>query len=242
MRYTSPIPGFDTCTAPSLQTMRAWRHTYSATAIYIGGVEMGCDYGNLSASWVQRVRQMGWSLIPVYVGLQAPCDSFSQKIQPSHAAPEGTSSAEAAVLDARSFGIGQGAPIYFDMEAYNSGNKVCRDSVLSFLNQWTRQLHARGYVSGVYSSASSAAEDLGSATSIYGHPLAKPDSVWYALWDKRPNLAGMPYLLNSWWNPGRRIKQYQGPHWVKLGGVKLNIDSDWVGGAVYRARAARPGR
>ena len=232
-RTSVPMQGFDTCTAPSVDAMRAWRKSYSAVAIYIGGADMACGYGNLSASWVRTVRKMGWSLIPIYVGLQAPCNSFGQEIQPGHASSEGTSAADSAVLDAKSFGLGKGGPIYFDMEAYNSGSKSCRDSVLSFLDKWTRQLHARGYVSGVYSSAASGAEDLGTATSVYGRRLAKPDSLWFALWDNRANLIGTPYLLNSWWAPGRRIKQYEGSHWVKVDGVRLNVDSDWVQGAVY---------
>jgi hypothetical protein len=227
------MPGFDTCTAPSLQAMRAWRKSYSAAAIYIGGEEMACDYGNLSASWVRAVRAMGWSLIPLYVGLQAPCTSFSEKIQPRQAPAEGTGAAENAVADAQSFGLGPGTPIYFDMEAYDGANGGCRDSVLSFLNQWTRELHEHRYVSGVYSSAASGAEDLGNATSVSGHPLAEPDAIWFALWDNQANVDGLPYLLNSWWNPDRRIKQYQGAHWVKAGGVKLDIDSDWVQGPVY---------
>jgi hypothetical protein len=232
-RTSVPVKGFDTCTAPSLDAMRAWRKTYSAVAIYIGGADMACGYGNLSASWVAEVREMHWSLIPIYVGLQAPCNSFGQEIQPRHAAAEGTGAADSAVLDAKSFGLGKGAPIYFDMEAYNSGNKTCRDSVLSFLDKWTRQLHQRGYVSGVYSSAASGAQDLGTATTVYGRRVAKPDSLWFALWDNKANLSGTPYLLDSWWAPARRIKQYQGSHWEKMGGVKLNIDSDWVQGAVY---------
>jgi hypothetical protein len=230
---STPLPGFDTCTAPSVQAMRAWRKSFSAAAIYIGGAEMACDYGNLSASWVKAVKAMGWSLIPLYVGLQAPCNSFKQEIQPGHAAAEGKSAAQAAVLDAKSFGLGTGTPIYFDMEAYNSGSSSCRDSVLSFLNRWTRKLHNLHYISGVYSSAASGAENLGNATSVYGNTMAKPDAMWFALWDNRANLLGMPYLLNTWWNPGRRIKQYEGSHWVKVNGVKLNIDSDWVQGPVY---------
>ena len=36
--------------------MTAWRAKYASVAIYIGGQEMGCDYGNLSKSWVQAPR------------------------------------------------------------------------------------------------------------------------------------------------------------------------------------------
>jgi len=64
-----PVPagalaGFDTCGAPSLPTMKAWRAKYAVAAIYIGGQEMGCGYGNLSKSWVQSAEAMGWSLMP----------------------------------------------------------------------------------------------------------------------------------------------------------------------------------
>lgn len=202
-------------------------------AIYIGGQEMACGYGNLSASWVRSVRHMGWKLIPIYVGLQAPCNHFSQEIKAKDARSEGTAAANSAIADAKSFGIGRGAPLYFDMEAYKSSRKSCRDSVLSFLSRWTRRLHDRGYLSGVYSSAASGAEDLGNATSVNGRTVAKPDSMWFALWNNKANLVGTPYLLSSWWNPHRRIKQYKGGHEVKVGGVKLDIDSDWVQGPVY---------
>ncbi|HEY2576722.1 MAG TPA: DUF1906 domain-containing protein [Streptosporangiaceae bacterium] len=230
---TTPVPGFDTCTAPSLQAMQAWRHSYSAAAIYIGGAEMACDYGNLSASWVRAVRAMGWSLIPIYVGRQAPCNSFSQEIQPRQAANEGSWAAGDAVSHARSLGLGTGSPIYFDMEAYNSGDSICRDSVLSFINAWDQHLGALHYVSGMYSSAASGIEDMGSATTVYGRTLVKPQSIWFALWDDQANLIGTPYMLSSWWTPDRRIKQYEGGHLVTVGGIRLDIDSDWVEGAVY---------
>jgi Domain of unknown function (DUF1906) len=230
---TTPVPGFDTCTAPSLQAMQAWRHSYSAAAIYIGGAEMACGYGNLSASWVRSVRAMGWSLIPVYVGLQAPCNSFSQEIQPSYAAPEGTSAASDAVSDAQSLGLGTGTPIYFDMEAYDNEDSSCNDSVLSFLNAWDQQLETLHYVSGAYSSAASGVEELGDSSSVYGRTLVKPESIWFALWDDQANLIGTPYVQSSWWTPDRRIKQYEGGHTETVDGVELDIDSDWVEGAVY---------
>ena len=45
---------------------------------------------------------------------------------------------------------------------------------------------------------------------------------------------GLPYLLQDWWRGPRRIKQYEGPHKRTVGGYTLDIDSDWVYGAVYR--------
>ena len=66
--------------------MKAWKAKYSAIGVYIGGMNMACDYGNLSASWVKSTHRMGWNLLPLYVGLQAPCNQFPAKINPSTAA------------------------------------------------------------------------------------------------------------------------------------------------------------
>ena len=59
--------------------------------------------------------------------------------------------------------MGTGTPVYYDMEAYH-GHGRCRDATLAFLDAWTRMLHAHGYSSGAYASASSGAENLGSGS------------------------------------------------------------------------------
>jgi|HubBroStandDraft_4_1064222.scaffolds.fasta_scaffold64119_2 hypothetical protein len=235
-----PVPagalaGFDTCGAPSLQTMKAWRAKYAVAAIYIGGQEMGCGYGNLSRSWVQSAEAMGWSLMPTFVGLQAPCNSFSDEINPSQAALQGQQAATQAVSDAASFGLGPGSPIYFDMEAYNETKASCVTAVLTFLDAWDRQVQASGYVSGVYSSAGSGVINLQNTSSVGGHPLAKPQAIWFALWDNAVNLTGSPYMTPAVWSASARSKQYAGPRVVTVGGISLNIDSDLVDGPVARA-------
>ncbi len=229
-----PVKGFDTCAAPSLHAMRAWRHHFKAAAIYLGGPEAACGWGNLSAAWVRATIRMGWALIPAYVGPQPPCTSFAVRIRPGHAEAQGRAAAREAIRLARALHLHRGAPIYDDMEAYHSHHGRCSRPVLAFLDGWTRALHAHGYLSGVYSSASAAARDLGRASTVYGHRLAKPNSMWFGLWDGRRNVQGMPYLLNSWWAGRHRIKQYRGAHWRRIHGVRLNIDSDLVNGAVYR--------
>jgi hypothetical protein len=228
------MPGFDTCTAPSLQAMQAWRSRFSATGIYIGGEEMACDYGNLSAAWIKAAEAMGWSLLPVYVGPQAPCNTFDGKVDAKHAAAQGRDVAQNAVADAQTFGLGKGTPIYYDMEAYNATKASCVTAVLTFLDAWTRQLNADGYLSGVYSSAGSGITDLGTETTVAGHPLAEPQSLWFALWDNADNLNGEPYLSGSAWPPSHRSKQYAGSHWVKIHGYGLDVDSDLVDSAVVR--------
>jgi hypothetical protein len=229
------LTGFDTCGAPSLATMKAWRAKYAAAAIYIGGQEMGCGYGNLSKSWVQSAEGMGWSLMPTFVGLQAPCNSFSDEINPSQAALQGQQAAIQAVSDAASFGLGPGSPIYFDMEAYNQTKSSCVTAVLTFLDAWDRQLQLSGYVSGVYSSAGSGVINLQNTSSVAGHPLAKPQAIWFALWDNAVNLTGSPYMTPAVWSASARSKQYAGPRVVTVGGISLNIDSDLVDGPVARA-------
>ncbi len=227
---SSPLNGLDTCTAPSLSAMKAFKAKYSAIGIYIGGQNMACNYGNLSASWVKSAHALGWSLLPLYVGLQAPCNNFAD-ISTTKAVAQGTQAADTAVGDAANLGLGKGSPVYYDMESYNNTNSSCRSTVLQFLDAWTQEVHARGYVSGVYSSASSGVSDLVAAGSVNGHLMNKPDAMWFALWDEKSNLTGTPYLPAKNWTSDR-VKQFQGNQNVKIGGYTLNIDADRVGGAV----------
>ena len=57
---------FDTCTAPSLAALAAWRGTspYTGANIYFGGRNRGCAQPNLTAAWVRSASAAGWSLIP----------------------------------------------------------------------------------------------------------------------------------------------------------------------------------
>jgi len=120
------------------------------------------------------------------------------------------------------------------MEAYKNNNAGCRTAVLTFLDAWTRQLKAVGYISGVYSSASAAITDLQSNTTIAGHPLAEPQAIWFALWDNGNSMTGAPYMTSAVWPVASRSKQYAGNRTVKVGGISLNIDADWVASAVAR--------
>jgi hypothetical protein len=214
--------------------MFKWRHAFSAAAIYLGGPMAACGWGNLSRHWVRAATRMGWALIPTYVGPQAPCTRFGVRIRPGHAEAMGRASARNAIALARALGLHRHAPIYYDMEAYHSRRARCRHPVLAFLDGWDRQLRARHYRPGVYSSAAAAAEDLGRARSVYGHRIVKPNSMWFGLWDGRANLNGSPFLPRRWWRGYHRIKQYMGGHRRRIHGVRLTVDGDLVYGAVYR--------
>lgn len=228
-----PVKGMDTCAAPSLRAMRSWHRVFKAAAIYLGGPEAACGWGNLSAAWIRASVRMGWAMIPAYVGPQAPCTSFRVRIRTRHAEWQGRASARNAIRLARLLGMHRGAVLYDDMEAYRPHHGRCSRPVVAFLDGWTRELHARGYRSGVYSSASAAARDLGRYRRVYGHPVARPNSLWFALWDGRRNLRGTPYVRSNWWH-AHRIKQYKGARHRRIGGIRLSFDSDLVDGAVYR--------
>jgi hypothetical protein len=219
--------GFDTCAAPSLPAMRAWRRVYRIANIYIGGAARACGDGNLSKAWIKTVRRMGYRLIPTYVGMQAPCTTFHRRFTVRTAARAGAAAADGAFRRARALGIGRAAPIYFDMEAYDSRKGWCRAAVLRFLHRWSRRMRVHRYSPGVYSSVASGIRDLGLARGI-----SKPSSIWFAHWDRRATTARNRFLLDSWWRRHRRIKQYLGPHRERHGGYTINVDSDVVDGRV----------
>lgn len=221
--------GFDTCAAPSATTMRAWLASpFRSVGIYIGGVNRACPDGNLSASWVRTVARMGWKFTPIYVGRQAPCALQGDlgPIRATNPGGQGVAAAEDAIADARRFGLVPGSTIYNDMEGYDTGSASCRRIVLAFLNGWTKRLHDGGYLSGVYSSASSGIRDL---SRVYvSSTFARPDVIWTARWDGKPSVWGEPYVANSKWSMHQRIKQYRGPHTESWGGRRIEIDSDRV--------------
>ncbi|TDD89813.1 DUF1906 domain-containing protein [Actinomadura rubrisoli] len=220
--------GFDTCTAPALASMRAWRPSFKVTNIYIGGAARGCAQPNLTASWVRQVRKMGYRITPTYVGLQAPCGRRPQRFTAKNAASEGTKAAVDASRRAAALGIPHSRPIYLDMEAYNSKNASCKAAVLRFVSGWVHELKDRKYKPCLYSSAKSGIRDVGRASGI-----GKPGCVWFANWDGKARVYGDPFLPDHWWPPHRRIKQYRGGHRERHGGVTLNIDSNLVDGSVY---------
>jgi hypothetical protein len=230
--------GFDACAAPSARTMSAWETSpYRAIGVYIGGENRACSQPNLTSTWVGEQVADGWHLIPTYVGLQAPSSACSScaKLSSSRAAAQGTEAADDAVADAQSIGMGPGSPIYFDMEAYSRSSSNTA-AVLTFLSAWTTQLHALGYVSGVYSSGASGILDLGRAI---GGAYLLPDNVWSANWNGAQNTIE-PYLPSTAWASHQRIHQYRGGHNETYGLMTVNLDNNFVDGATVGATTAPP--
>ena len=218
--------GFDACTAPSLSTIQSWNASpYRTLGVYVGGVSRGCAQANLTSSWVSSVSSLGWSLIPTYVGLQAPCTSFSHRISAANAAAQGASSAKDAIADLTALGLTAHTPVYFDMEAYSTAKSSCVKAVETFLDAWTVQLHARGYLSGVYSSAASGATNL--VQKAGDSSFHEPDDIWFAHWNGKRTTTGDSYVPDALW-AHHRIHQYAGGHNERYGGVTIDIDNDAV--------------
>ena len=228
--------GFDVCSTPSASTMSAWGASpYRAVGVYIGGVNEACSQPNLSPGWVAQESAAGWVLLPIYVGLQAPNNGCGcAGIVPAQASVEGTAAADDAINQAEANGISPGNPIYDDMEGYTIGGTNTQ-AVLAFLSAWTTELHAHGYLSGVYSSANSGIADFVAAS---GTGFVEPDEIWIAEWNGQQN-TNSAYVPASDWPNHQRVHQYQGGHNATYGGVTINIDSDYVdagaaaGGALF---------
>jgi len=226
-RYTGPA--LDTCTAPRLSAMQAWMASpYRAIGVYVGGQNRTCLQPELTSSWVRAVTELGWRLIPIYKGLQAPCGGkpADAKIVPSAARAEGTTAADDASVQLKALGMFKGSAIYYDLEQYTTTNTACRTAVLTFLSAWTRELHHLGYVSGVYENLNLGARDLAGVYSSSAY--ARPDALWIARYDLDPALTGWAGIADSLWAVHQRAKQYQADFASAYGGVTLTIDADNV--------------
>jgi len=230
---------FDACNAPEAETLQSWLASpYRALGIYIGGANRACANPQLSATWAAGAVAIGWNLIPIYVGLQAPCaggDGLARIVAGS-AASEGPAAADDAVADSSALGLPAGSPIYLDMEAYALHDATCTQAVQAFVGAWTTELHALGYLAGVYGSAASTIRDL--------QPLAgtasSPDDVWIADWNGVESVFGNPYVSDTLWTNHQRLHQYQGGHHETWGGVTIDVDSSYVDGAVVGTTGIAP--
>ena len=216
--------------------MSSWLASpYRTAGIYIGGSMRACGDGNLSPAWVSQVTSMGWGLLPIYVGVQAPCVNQSglATITASQAAAQGTASADDAVSRSQYFGMGSGTPIYYDMEAYNSSAPGCSQTVMTFISAWTAELHRRGYEAGAYGSTSSLMVDMSRSVGSAG--FLAPDDVWFAHWNQlqtTSDSSSSPGFPDAYWGNHQRLHQYSGGFSQSWGGATVNIDASWVDASV----------
>ncbi|MFJ9949192.1 DUF1906 domain-containing protein [Kitasatospora sp. NPDC091207] len=227
-RYTGK--GFDACTAPDSAAMSTWRANspYQAVGIYIGGAARACSQPNLTSSWVQQQYNAGWRFMPVYVGVQA-----SKITSP---ATQGTAAADDAVAQATALGLGRGNVLYYDMESYTVATYSV--AVQQFLHAWTTELHALGYNSGVYSSASTGIADV-VAAGASGKGYAMPDALFTARWNGAAD-TNDPVIPSAAWAGRQRVHQYDGNATETWGGVKIDIDRDYLDVQITTTPNGRP--
>ncbi|ACU71487.1 FG-GAP repeat protein [Catenulispora acidiphila DSM 44928] len=223
--------GFDACSLPSSSTMSTWLASspYRAVGVYFGGINRGCSQPNLTAGWMSTQVGAGWHLIPLYVGLQAPCSTqhvVKMSSDPGTAYSQGVSGAKDMDGIAQSIGLSTGSILYNDMESYDNGNSSCKTAVLNYLSGWTTQVRASGYKVGVYSSASTGVADLAANYNSTTYP--RPDDIYGALWDGTANTSLTPYAPDSDWANHHRIKQYRSGHNETYGGTTVNVDNDYL--------------
>ncbi|MGW2300527.1 DUF1906 domain-containing protein [Streptomyces sp. NPDC001809] len=228
---------FDTCEAPSLAVMDAWRGSpYGALGIYFGGRGRGCPVQReLTPSWVASVHAMGWRLLPLFVGSQAPCVNAVAK-RPfalgSDPSGQGTREGAEAVQAARALGLDASSPLYLDIEAYQQDDARCAATTLSFVRAWNREVRRLGYLPGFYSSADTGVRDIEAARRA-GTP-DMPAVMWFARWLGRPALATEPVLHPEAWTPHARIHQYAGNVAETYGGRRMLIDRNTMDAPVAR--------
>lgn len=208
--------GFDACAAPSAAAMQAWGTSpFTTVGIYIGGVDRACDQPNLTAAWVSQQAAAGWHFLPLYAGPQV---TFGQVTAPQSQAAQ---AADDAVTQAAALGFTRGSVLYYDMEAYSATDSP---TAVAFMSAWTQEIHAQGYLSGIYGSENSGIADL---VANWGK-ISEPDVIDIAYWDGQTDSDPGADPAGHW--TGRRVHQFLGGSndSPTYGGYTINIDQDYT--------------
>lgn len=240
----------DTASAPHATTMATWQRTapYRAIGVYVP-VAPGTDNRydkrqvNLTAAWVRTVRAAGWHVLPIYVGLQASCQSTRYHRMSGNAGTarsQGIAAATYAADAVYRLGIPSSAPIAYDLEAYATGNARCSAAAQAFAAGWTSRLHQLGRLSAFYGSRSSTITDITNAH-LADPAYPEPDVIWVATDSGQANTSFSVPPDGLW--PGRRMNQFNLNVRREYGGVTINIDENAVQKSVWslpRADSAGP--
>jgi hypothetical protein len=226
------------------------RSPFIGVGIYIGGALRACAQRHLTRRWVSRQLHRGWKLLPLWVGPQASCTGFRRRIDWHQgrrgrypgARRQGIAAAHGAVSAARALGIPAGTTLWYDIEPFSLRSTRCRRSALRFLSSWTREVHRRGYRSGVYSTLNAAVAALAHAPVRGPAGYASPDHVWFAWVNHRADswLGGRRHLGTPGWKLHRRVHQYALDQAATYGGIRLAIDRSFVD-LGHSAAARQPG-
>ena len=224
---------FDTCSAPPQAVMDAWwlASPYSAVGVYIGGSNRLCqDQPELSAGWVRTQQKRGWHVLSLYVGPQASCSGYAERMSSDLATAEqqGRAAAADAFAIAQGLGLRKGSTLYYDLEDYDIAPDDCRRAALSFLSGWTEALHAKHYRSGVYSNIAAAITSLDLADRLDPGAYTMPDDIWFAWANGRADTRTDDRVQSDEWDDHQRIHQYRTDLTQAYGGYALTIDQNWA--------------
>lgn len=237
--------GFDKCLAPSSAAMRSWLASpYRVANIYLAGNNRACpNQPELLPQWISTVTQNGWSLVPTYVGSQAPCQSRKgNTFTAANAGSVGKQEADDAAAQMSALGMPplHNNPIYSDIEPYDTTNANCNSAVMNYLKAWTNELHVQGYLSGVYGTVNTVMKQLVQRQTNLN--FVEPDAIWYArYWDvsqtQHDSTTDEDATFGSYWS-GHRMHQWVGGGYSETwNGQQFYIDRDRVDGDVVAAAA-----
>jgi hypothetical protein len=224
---------FDAASAPSLATMTAWLASpYRTVGVYVP-VAPGTDdrhdkvQSNLTAAWVAEVTAMGWRVLPIYLGVQAPAacqghDFWHLSDNPATAREQGAAAAAYAAGSVSALGISPSIPVFYDMEPYASG---CSAPLQAFFDGWTTGLHAAGLRAGAYGTQITVMKDL--AARLGDPAYHEPDAVWVATDSRTTATTGFSAPPDGSF-VGQRANQFRLGVTRTYGGVSVNIDESVV--------------
>jgi len=254
----STSAGLEMSCAPDTADMQTWwtHSPYQDYGVYLGGCDVYCVSPTgqdtcgaswhagtsktvdtyLTPAWYTSVTKMGWGIIPIWVGPQAPCIANASSywtINNADNLSTGTYQADLAIAKANALGITNGI-IYYDMEGYTPDGGSCSSTVETFLESWTAELHANGFESGLYGGVAAFEADF------LDLGAEEPDAAWFALWNTNTTVFNIGSLPNTYWPTHQRIHQWNsesgGETW---GGTTFNsIDQDTVDAPVVGNRLA----
>lgn len=220
--------GFDTCTAQDQATMDELRREspFWAVGIYLGGQNRLCPQPHLTTTWVGTQQRRGWTLLPIWVGRQAPCTTYPALIasKVKVAERQGRASGADAVAAARRLGIPRGSTIFLDVEDYEQTVSDCNRPTLHYESGFNQRVKQLGYRGGLYGPAASTINMINYIRTNVADAYRLPRSVWFAHADGHANTRTRRQWLSPRHWATQRAKQYAIDTVGTYGSVTLDLD------------------
>jgi len=207
-----------------------WSGTpYWNFGLYLGGSAAGCPVSG--ASFVTSIRNMGWKIMPIWVGPQAPCSSYSVRFSSNTATARQQGKNEAIAAYNRLIALGMttlNTPVIYDLENFPTNNSACVAATKAFMQGWVEQMHLPpAQKAGVYGSS------CASGIANFASNANPPDFITGADWDGIKSVWNMACISTGVWTNHQRHKQYRGDHNETWNGVTVSVDNDCSDGPVY---------